>query len=134
MVRTPGSGRSTRRKGAAAKPIRRLGAPLRPHAKLVDPAGDVVGGAGLRDREWLMLLGGKVVARTDSPALLLAMLRHTQAVAARSRPLRLEASPALLQAAGEEAALHGHPLEDYLRVLEAERAERDQGPVPEGPH
>ena len=67
---------------------------------------------------------------------LLAMLRHTQAVAGSARPLRLEASPALLQAAGEEAALHGHPLEDYLRLLDAERAERAaaSAPAPDGLH
>lgn len=134
MPRQSNSGRPPPRKATAAKPIRRLGAPLRPHAKLVDASGDVVGGAGLRDHEWLMLLGGKVVATTESPALLLAMLRHTQAVAGSARALRLEASPALLQAAGEEAALHGHPLEDYLRLLEAERAERAQAPAHDGRH
>ncbi len=112
-----------------AKPIRRLGAPLQPHAQLLDGDDNVVGGGGLRDRDWVMLLGGRAVATTQSPALLLAMLRHTQAVAGLARPLRLTASPALLRAAGEEAALHGHALEDYLALLEAERAERDAAPA-----
>ncbi|HZH44905.1 MAG TPA: hypothetical protein VEY50_12560 [Lysobacter sp.] len=117
--------RQARLKREGGRPIRRLGAPLQPHAKLVDDAGHVVGGGGLRDREWQLLLGGRVVTATESPALLLAMLRHTQAVLRDERALKLEVSPELLNAATAEAEAHGHTLEAHLALLEQERAERD---------
>lgn len=117
--------RQARLKREGGRPIRRLGAPLQPHATLTDEAGNVVGGGGLRDREWVMLLGGQVVTSTESPALLVAVLRHTQSVLREERALRLEVSPTLLAAATEEAQAHGHTLDAYIALLEQERAERD---------
>ena len=106
----------------------RLGQPVQPVAKLLDESGAVIGGGGLRHHEWLMLLGGQVVATTGSAAMLLAMLRHTQALVRQTRPLTLEAAPQLLHAAAVEAQSLGHTLEEYLAVLEQERAARSTEP------
>lgn len=122
--------RQARLKREGRRPIRRLGSPLQPHAKLVDEEGNVVGGGGRRDREWVMVLGGQVVTATESAALLLAVLRHTQAVLREERALKLEASPELLRAAAAEAEAQGHTLEAYLTLLEQERAGRDDDAEP----
>lgn len=121
--------RQARLKREGARPIRRPVRPVQPHATLTDDAGHVVGGGGLRDREWVMVLGGEAVTSTESPALLLAMLRHTQAVLREERALRLEVSPELLRVATEEAQAHGHTLDEHLALLEQERAERDPDDV-----
>lgn len=125
MSRQSKARRTLRRKHEGARPIRRLGAPLQPHAQLVDAGGESHGGAGWRDGEWLVVLGGRVVARTDSAAMVLAMLRHAARVLGERGPaLRIEASAQLLQVAAHEADALGHSLDDYLQVLEAERAQR----------
>ena len=61
-----------KKKAAKAAPAR----PLVEHAHLVDERGGVFGGAGLRGKEWVLVLGGKPAARTDSAAMVLAMLQH----------------------------------------------------------
>ena len=120
--------RTARRKQQPGRPIRRLGRPLQPHAHLRDDHGHVVGGGGLREHEWLLVLGGQVVTATESPALLLALLHHVKDVHARAgRALALDASPVLLAAANAEAAAHGHALDAYVALLQAERAERLAG-------
>ena len=88
--------RDARKKKEPARPIRRLGSTLRPHARLVDAAGEVFGGAGFRDGEWLMVLAGQVVARTESAAMMIAMLRHAATVLeAPGRTIALNCSPTL---------------------------------------
>lgn len=137
MSRNSKAKRDARRKKAPRRPIRRLGAPLQPHAQLETGEGDSVGGAGWRDGEWLTVLGGQVVARTPSAAMTLAMLRHIVAVQEQAgRALKLTCSPAMETAATREAAKEGQSLEEYLRMLEQERAERATGAEApgEGPH
>lgn len=117
--------RDARRRQAPDRPIRRLGGALRPHARLVDADGEVVGGAGLRDREWVMVLGGKALRGTESAAMVLAMLRHAVATQARAgRTLELHVSATLDAAATHEAMAAGMSLPQYLQMLEAERVER----------
>lgn len=125
MSRHSKARRDARRKKAPNRPIRRLGAPLQPHAQLVDADGHAVGGAGWRDGEWLAVLGGQVVARTGSAAMALAVLRHLVALHEQAgRPLTLSCSPAMTQVATREAAAVGRTLDDYLALLEQERRER----------
>jgi hypothetical protein len=117
--------RDARKKKEPARPIRRLGSTLRPHARLVDAAGEVFGGAGFRDGEWLMVLAGQVVARTESAAMMIAMLRHAATVLeGPGRTIALNCSPTLEGAAASEALGEGRTLDEYLAFLEAERAER----------
>jgi hypothetical protein len=117
--------RDARKKKEPARPIRRLGQTLRPHARLADEHGEVFGGAGFRDGEWLMVLGGQIVARTESAAMMIAMLRHAATkLEAPGRSIALNCSPTLETAAAGEALVEGRTLDDYLQYLEAERAER----------
>ncbi|QDH71142.1 hypothetical protein [Marilutibacter alkalisoli] len=126
--------RDARRKQAPDRPIRRLGDTLQPHAQLIDADGNVVGGAGLRDREWVMVLGGKALSGTESAAMMLAMLRHAVAVQADAgRKLELHVSAALDAAAAHEAMAAGKSLPQYLEMLEAERQERRAGDMPTTP-
>ena len=60
MSRQSKAKRDARKKQQGARPIRRLGRPVQPVAQLRDEAGELVGGGGLRDQEWLLLLGGQV--------------------------------------------------------------------------
>src|SRR5688500_18148250 len=76
MSRNSKARRDARRKKAPKRPIRRLGAPIQPHAQLELADGNTVGGAGWRDGEWLTVLGSQVIARTHSAAMTLAVLRH----------------------------------------------------------
>ncbi len=125
MSRQSKARRDIRRKQAPARPIRRLGDALQPHAQLVDADGSVVGGAGFRDREWVLVLGGKAVTATESAAMMLAMLKHAVAVQERGgRMLELHVSAALDTAATHEAMAAGKSLPQYLDMLEAERVER----------
>lgn len=126
--------RDARRKQAPERPIRRLGGTLQPHAQLLDADGNVVGGAGLRDREWVMVFGGKALSGTESAAMVLAMLRHAVAVQADAgRTLELHVSAALDAAAAHEAMAAGKSLPQYLEMLEAERLERRAGELPPAP-
>lgn len=125
MSRNSKARRDARRKQQVWRPIRRLGRPLQPHAQLLEDDGGAVGGAGLRDGEWVLVLGSQVVTSTDSAAMMLAMLKHTVAVQEQAgRRLRLDCSPVLLTAASSEAAAEGKTLGDYLAQLEAERLAR----------
>jgi len=117
--------RDARKKKEPKRPIRRLGNPLQPHAQLEDAEGNAVGGVGWRDREWLMVLGGKVVARTESAAMALAMLKHVVALQEQAgHTISLTFSPAMKTAATREAAAAGRTLDAYLEMLERERVER----------
>lgn len=125
MSRNSKAKRDARRKTEPDRPIRRLGGRLQPHAQLLDAEGHAVGGTGWRDGEWLTVLGGKVVAHTDSAAMAVALLRRVVAVKADAgETLAVQLSPALELAATREAAAAGLPLEAYLQALERERQER----------
>ena len=124
--------RDTRKKHEPKRPIRRLGSQLQPHAQLETEEGNTIGGAGYRDGEWLTVLGGQVAARTQSAAMTLAMLRHIVAVQEQAgHAVKLTYSPAMETAATREAATEGHSLEEYLLMLERERAERATRPADE---
>ena len=126
MSRQSKAKRDARRKKEGARPIRRLGQSLQPHAQLVDADGNVIGGAGYRVGQWLRVLGGQVVARTPSAAMTLAVLRHVVALQVPGEgAVTLTQSPTMTQAATREAAAAGMSLEDYLQLLEQERQERN---------
>ena len=125
MSRNSKARRDARKKKEPKRPIRRLGSQLQPHAQLETADGNTIGGAGFRDGEWFTVLGGQVVARTQSAAMTLAMLRHIVAVQAQAgQVVKLTHSPAMETVATREAAAEGHSLEEYLLLLERERAER----------
>ncbi|QSX78668.1 hypothetical protein [Agrilutibacter solisilvae] len=129
MSRQSKARRDARRKKEPDRPIRRLGQPIQPHAQLADAQGAAVGGAGWRDGQWLTVVGGQVVARTDSAALTLAVLRHLVALReAAGQPVTLTFSPSLEAMATREAAALGLTLEEYLQQLEDERLSRDEAP------
>lgn len=112
------------KKAANAAASRRTGAPFVAHAQLVDDAGALVAAGGLHSGEWVMVVAGRALDGIDSPGLLIAMLKHTAArCEAEGRAATLRMSPVLEQAAAAEAAEGGHTLEDWLAMLEAERAE-----------
>jgi hypothetical protein len=116
-----------RKKAAKAGPAR----PLVEHAHLVDGRGGVFGGAGLRGKEWVLVLGGKPAARTDSAAMVLAMLKHVAELKETAGDaVRLSYSTQLRDAATAEASAEGKTLDEFLAQLEAERAERDATPEP----
>ena len=50
-------------------------APNSTHAQLVD-GGEIIGGAARHDDEWLIILNGRVVTRTDRAAMVMATLQH----------------------------------------------------------
>src|SRR5688572_14200283 len=125
MSRNSKARRDARRKKEPKRPIRRLGSPIQPHAQLELADGNTVGGAGWRDGEWLTVLGGQVVARTQSAAMTLAVLRHVVALQERAgHAVKLTYSPAMEAVATREADAAGKSLAEYLQMLEQERAER----------
>ena len=129
MSRNSKARRDARRKKEPARPIRRLGQQIQPHAQLADAQGEAVGGAGWRDGQWLTVVGGQVVARTESAALTLAMLRHLVALREQAgQPVTLTFSPALEAMATREATAAGLTLEEHLQQLEAERLARHEPP------
>src|SRR5688572_21411573 len=129
MSRQSKARRDARRKKEPDRPIRRLGQQIQPHAQLADAQGNAVGGAGWRDGQWLTVVGGQVVARTDSASLTLAVLRHLAALHEDAgRAVTLTFSPALEAMATREAATAGLSLEEHLQQLEAERMSRNEPP------
>jgi hypothetical protein len=111
------------------------GAPSRQiveHAHLI--VGEkIVGGAGLRGSEWVLVLGRDVVAGTDSAAMIMAMLKHVAALQEQTgETVGLTYSTHLRNAATAEAEAEGKTLEAYLAELEAEREERATDSVKDG--
>ena len=95
------------------------------HAHLLDERGNIFGGAGRRGSEWVLVLGGKVATATDSPAMILAMLKHVAALReSAGGGVQLNYSNQLGDAATAEAEAEGKTLEEFLAMLEAERLER----------
>lgn len=94
-------------------------------AHLVAPDNRIVGGIAQRGEEFVLVLAGRVMAATESAGMAMAMLRHAQAtLATLEAPLTTRVAPALEAPAIREAVEAGFGLEDYLKVLEAERVER----------
>lgn len=110
--------------------------PIAEHAHLVVDQ-KIVGGAGLRGGEWVLVLGGQVVASTESAAMILAMLKHVATLQEQAgHGVELSYSTHLRDAATAEANGEGKTLEAYLDALEAERnehaGERDEGEAAPG--
>lgn len=119
------SRRDARKKNRPKLGARTTAPLLRPHAEILDGAGNIIGGAGLRSGEWLLLLDGREAAATDSPGMILAMLKH--AASARGEggeQIELRYSTQLQEAATVEASAQGKTLDEHLALLEAERVER----------
>lgn len=107
------------------RPATGPGSVIPAYAHLTDASGRVVGGAGLRDDDWVLVLHGRPAASTDSAGMILAMLRHTASMLRRAgHPVSLDCSDTLRDRATEEATVVGKTLDGYLAWLEAERAER----------
>jgi len=104
--------------------MRREGSPFVAHAQLLDEAGTLVAAGGLHGSQWVMVVAGRALDGIDSPGLLIAMLKHTaERCASEGRATTLRLSTVLEKAAADEAAEGGHSLEEWLALLEAERAE-----------
>ena len=105
----------------------RAAALLRPHAEILDREGKIVGGAGTRSGEWIMVKNGREVAGTDSPGMILAMLTHAATLRQEAGlQVELRYSTELRDAATLEAEGEGKTLQEYLDLLEAERVERSE--------
>lgn len=87
----------------------------------------IVGGVAKREDEYALVLGGRVVASTDSAGMAIAMLRHARAtLATDASPLTIRIAPALETPATREAESAGLTLEGYLDALETERRTRGE--------
>ena len=104
-------------------------------AHLVAEDERIVGGIARRDDEYALVLGGRVIASTDSAGMAIAMLRHARTtLSADGTRLAIRIAPALETPATQEAEDAGLTLEGYLAALEAERVERADertGPRPQ---
>lgn len=115
------------KKAANVSNAQRSGAPFVAHAQLLDDSGALVAAGGLHGSDWVMVVAGRALDGIDSPGLLIAMLKHTAArCEAEGRGAALTLSPVLEKAAADEAAEGGHSLDEWLALLEAERAEHAQ--------
>jgi hypothetical protein len=120
--------RDARKKKSKGVSRRRPAAGIVEHAHLIVDE-KIVGGAGRRGSEWVLLLGREVVAETDSAAMILAMLKHVAALQEQSgQAVGLNYSTQLRAAATAEAEAEGKTLEAYLAELEQEREERESKP------
>jgi len=114
-----------KRAGRATDGKDRSDAAMPAHAHLLDCDGEMVGGAARDGDESVIVLGGRPVARTENPAMAIAMLKRTVAVRnAAGRWVSLRYSDTLRDAATTEAQAVGKSLEEMLLWLEQERAER----------
>ena len=131
--------RDARKKKAKSAARAHPARPMTEHAHLLDGEGRVFGGAALRGEEWVVVLGGKPAAATDSAAMAIALLRHVAALReAAGDAVKLTCSTWLQETATSEARAEGKTLEEYLAMLEAERVERaerdgdDEPAAPQG--
>ena len=98
---------------------------IRPHAEILDGEGKILGGAGVRAGQWVMVMNGKEVAGTDSAGMIIAMLTHAATLREEAGlQVELRYSTELRDAATIEAEQQGKTLQEYLNMLETERVER----------
>jgi len=121
---------SKAKRDAKKRKARSMRAPRTPkaevHAHLFENDA-LVGGGAFHQDEWVMTLRGQPISGTDSPAMLLAMLkRAASALEERGSSVRLEYSTRLRDAATSEASEEGRTLDELLEFLEGERLERSQ--------
>jgi hypothetical protein len=96
------------------------------HARLYENDA-LVGGGALHQGEWVMTLKGQAMSGTNSPAMLLSMLkRAASALEEQGSAVHLEYSTKLRDAATSEATEGGKTLDELLKCLEDERKERSQ--------
>lgn len=125
MSRNSKAKRDARRKNPGNGSARARTA-IQTHAQLLQRE-HLLGGAGRQGDEWVMFLDGRPVARTDSAAMIVAMLRHAASRHGEAcGGLTLRLSTTLRDAATQEAEAAGTTLDEYLQMLEQERAERSQ--------
>ena len=87
----------------------------------------LVGGGAFHEGEWVMTLKGQAISGTNSPAMLLSMLkRAASALEEQGSSVHLEYSTKLRDAATAEATEEGKTLDELLKFLEDERKERSQ--------
>ncbi|TZF91546.1 hypothetical protein [Cognatilysobacter lacus] len=97
-------------------------------AHLLADGDRIVGGIARRYGEYALVLGGRVMASTESPGMAIAMLRHARVTLSSGPvPLSIDIAPDLQLPAMEEAASEGMELEAWLAALETERRERADG-------
>lgn len=95
-------------------------------AHLLADEARIIGGIARRRDDYALVLGGRVVAATESAGMAIAMLRHARvALSTDDTPLSIRVAPALETPAVAEAEAAGLSLEAYLDALEAERVERN---------
>lgn len=112
------------RKKKAKPAARHPSLPITPHAQLRDSDDKVIGGAGLRGTEWVLVMGGEVLAGTESPGMILAMLGHAANLRQETgETIQLTYSDVLRDAATSEACSAGKTLGQFLEFLEQERLE-----------
>jgi len=122
--------KSKAKRDAKKKRLRNRGAPSVPkpeiHAHLYENDA-LVGGGALHQGEWVMTLKGQAMSGTNSPAMLLSMLkRAASALEEQGSAVHLEYSTKLRDAATSEATEEGKTLDQLLHFLEDERKERNQ--------
>ena len=119
--------RDARKKNAKSEEGADRAVPITEQAHLLVGEGRVLGGAALRGEEWVVVLGGKPAAATDSAAMAIAMLRHVAALReAAGDAVRLSCSTHLQAMATGEATAEG-------KAERVERAERDGDDEPAAP-
>jgi uncharacterized protein YbaP (TraB family) len=93
----------------------------------MDENDNILGGAGLRGAEWVLVMDGEVLAGTESAGMVLAMLNHAASLRREAgQTVRLSYSDVLRDAATLDAASEGKTLEEFLEALEQERIEHAQ--------
>ena len=108
----------SRKAASKSIPADRLG---EPHAQLRDAAGKLLGGVVLKDGQWVLGLGGRMVGESASAAHVLAILKRAAAIArAEGREVSLVFSATLRAAAHQEAADQGMEFEAFQEQLIAQ--------------
>lgn len=100
-----------------------------PHAHLRDKAGKLLGGIVLKDGQWVLGLGGKMVGESASAAHVLAILKRAAALArSEGREVSLVFSATLRAAAHDEAAAQGMDFDTFQsKLLESLNRDPDAG-------
>lgn len=109
-------------------PADRLG---EPHAQLRDADGRLLGGIVLKDGQWVLGLGGRIVGESASAAHMLAIIKRAAAIARdEGREVSLVFSATLRAAAHKEAEAEGLDFDAFQARLIAEMAaaEKSEGP------
>lgn len=114
-------------KADKAIPAHKLG---QPHADLRDQNGKLLGAIVLKDGQWVLGLGGKIVGDTHSAAHVLAIIKRAAAMLrAQGREVQLVFSATLREAAHAEVAALGLDFEQFQARLEQDMTGKDSAPA-----